>query len=672
MLVRSIVNYTDAIYVAGQYSTGIYKINKYDNTIETIEIPVLEYPKHGYQIMDMIRMHDQNILILSSDKILTFNPSKNEFKRSPLQVEHPNPSFQTVVKDKNNTYWIGSREGGLISLNFEKNSLINYTEEFNIYEPGNHRWINSLYIDSQNKLWIGNGNANAIMNLNDSIITITKSNKIVKPYKDIEDFYEDNSGRMWIASASQGLIINPIDKLYSEDKKWAIEGDGIFEVHKYNDSLLFTIGKSGFGEFNTNSLSHKKINLNIGKNIIVRNSIVSVDDDDNYLIGSNNGIISYYPQKGIINREIPKPYIRKIVGNGKILYSGSDLEISNFEFDSDVNNLTYSISALGFQSPNQISYQYKFENDWTGLASSQEINIINLSSGNYTLKVRACNNSDNCFSEPVTYNFTISTPWNRSWWAYTLYIIAIGILVLILYRFNLNKKIAIAEKQKAIELDDLKTRLYSNITHEFRTPLTVILGMVDTLKSNHKKEVYTETEKSLNMIKRNGSNLLHLVNELLDLAKVESGSLGVNLVQTDIIPFVKYLSESFHSLAEAKKINLTVYSEVDTLIMDVDTNKVASIVSNLLSNAVKFTAEGGAIIVHLNEIEEGNDSFFVIKVKDDGLGLSKENLENLFDRFYQANSNNYGEQVGTGIGRGCRIWAYADCKITCFRTCNSF
>ena len=206
------------------------------------------------------------------------------------------------------------------------------------------------------------------------------------------------------------------------------------------------------------------------------------------------------------------------------------------------------------------------------------------------------------------------------------------------------------EAHRLQELDTYKTRFYSNITHEFRTPLTVIQGMVETVKSNIENKEFNDVEKSLEMIGRNGKKLLRLINEMLDLAKLESGSMDLQLQQTDIIPFVKYLSESFHSLAEKKEINLTVYSEVDNLIMDFDANKLASIISNLLSNAIKFTPNFGKIIVHLNTIKNNDTHFLTIKVKDNGLGLSTADMTNIFDRFYQVDDSSSRKQEGTGIG----------------------
>jgi signal transduction histidine kinase/DNA-binding NarL/FixJ family response regulator len=243
----------------------------------------------------------------------------------------------------------------------------------------------------------------------------------------------------------------------------------------------------------------------------------------------------------------------------------------------------------------------------------------------------------------------ISPVWYKSFWAYVIYTLLIATGILKLYRFNLSRQLSLVETKKTKELDELKSKMYTNITHEFRTPLTVILGMTQNLKKNLKSTISVSDKNSLSMIQRNGESLLEMVNEMLDLAKIESNSMELNLMQTDVIPFVKYLSESFHSLAETKKIKLTIYSEVDSLEMDIDVNKMVSIISNLLSNAIKFTENTGKIVVHLNKIELEEAEFLVIKVQDNGIGLAEEDIAHLFDRFYQVNSPST-KQEGTGIG----------------------
>jgi CheY-like chemotaxis protein len=137
---------------------------------------------------------------------------------------------------------------------------------------------------------------------------------------------------------------------------------------------------------------------------------------------------------------------------------------------------------------------------------------------------------------------------------------------------------------------------------------------------------------------------------MLDLAKIESGNMKLELVQTNVVPFVKYVSESFHSLAQKKQINLTVYSEVDQLIMDFDSKKLSVIISNLLSNAIKFTPPDGKIIVHLNRISKHKNDFLSLKIKDNGPGIPKDEIENIFNRFYQVENSSPRDEKGTGIG----------------------
>ncbi len=197
------------------------------------------------------------------------------------------------------------------------------------------------------------------------------------------------------------------------------------------------------------------------------------------------------------------------------------------------------------------------------------------------------------------------------------------------------------EADRLKELNDFKTRFYTNITHEFRTPLTVIMGMSDNLK-NHPQEK--------KLIQRNSENLLRLVNQILDLSKLESGKLNLNLVHKDIIVYLQYLTESFYSNAMAKNIRLVFHSEEERVMMDYDEEKIQQIVYNLISNALKFTNESGKIIFHASQIEEEGQSILKLKIKDNGIGMSPENLELIFDRFYQGNHEVSNPSEGTGIG----------------------
>ncbi len=197
------------------------------------------------------------------------------------------------------------------------------------------------------------------------------------------------------------------------------------------------------------------------------------------------------------------------------------------------------------------------------------------------------------------------------------------------------------EADRLKELNNFKAQFYTNITHEFRTPLTVIMGMSDNLK-NHPQEK--------ELIQRNSKNLLRLINQLLDLSKLESGKLNLNLVHQDLIIYLQYLTESFYSTAMQKDIRLVFHSEEKEVMMDYDEDKIQQIVYNLLSNALKFTPKAGKIIFHASRIEENGRPFLKLKIKDNGIGMSPENVERIFDRFYQGNHADTNPSEGTGIG----------------------
>ncbi|MEZ4771977.1 MAG: ATP-binding protein [Bacteroidia bacterium] len=197
------------------------------------------------------------------------------------------------------------------------------------------------------------------------------------------------------------------------------------------------------------------------------------------------------------------------------------------------------------------------------------------------------------------------------------------------------------EKQRVVELDTLKTRLYTNITHEFRTPLTVIMGMNEQIQGH-------EQEKKL--IRRNSQNLLRLINQLLDLSRLDSGKLELHKINGDIVSYLQYLTESFHSMAAEKNIRLTFYSEIPSLTMDYDEVKLQHIVYNLLSNAIKFTPEKGKIVFHIRAIQKKEMSFLQMIVQDNGIGISPQHLPHIFDRFYQADDSSTRKGEGTGIG----------------------
>ena len=216
------------------------------------------------------------------------------------------------------------------------------------------------------------------------------------------------------------------------------------------------------------------------------------------------------------------------------------------------------------------------------------------------------------------------------------------------YTFLLRRKLAQAEVIRLQDLDQVKTRIYTNLTHEFRTPLTVISGIADHILSQPSME---NLRDGLPMIKRNSAQLLRLINQILDLSKLESGRLSAKMIHDDILGYLKYLTESFHSFADSKDIRLHLLPGIEELHMDFDPEKIQAIFSNLVGNAVKFTPPGGNIYIKIEKSKSGEmGDFLEIKVKDTGKGISSEHLPYIFDRFYQVDNSSTRSDEGTGIG----------------------
>ena len=310
----------------------------------------------------------------------------------------------------------------------------------------------------------------------------------------------------------------------------------------------------------------------------------------------------------------------------------------------NTNHLTFHFTAIDWTAPHKIQYQYfleGLEKYWSVPQSENKADYRNLPHGTFTLKVRARGVAQ-IWSKPFKYTFTILPPWWLTWWIKSIYaLIILGALYLI-YRFLVNRQLARAETHRLRELDEVKTRLYTNITHEFRTPLTVIQGMADKILQEPKDWLIN----GVRMIKRNSQTLLNLVNQMLDLAKLEAGKLKAEFIQADIIPFLKYNLESLQSLAESKDIRLHFFSDLDHLVVDYDADKIRHIVFNLISNGIKYTPAGGTVIMEVSRSEK----VFQMTIKDTGVGIPADQLPNIFDRFYQVDTSSTRQQEGTGIG----------------------
>jgi signal transduction histidine kinase/CheY-like chemotaxis protein/AraC-like DNA-binding protein/streptogramin lyase len=353
----------------------------------------------------------------------------------------------------------------------------------------------------------------------------------------------------------------------------------------------------------------------------------------------------------------------------------------------DQNNLLFGFSVFNSAVPALNRFAYRLDgvaSQWMELNTQNTLNLAKLRPGKYTLHLRGAN-SDGVWAEIASpLHIVIRPPWWASWWAYLLYTVSLAAAGWWFYRFRLRQQLAQQEALRLRELDEFKSRFFTNITHEFRTPLTVILGMASLPPAPSKgggdgtayvmsSPPLEEAGGRLALIRRNAENLLRLINQILDLAKLESNSLRMNYIQGDVLPYLRYIAESLHSFANAQNVMLRVESYPnsyrDKIVMDYDPERLLQIVHNLLSNAIKFTPSGGRVTlkVGMRNEESGmighgavsfpipHSSSLILTISDTGVGIPPEDLPKIFDRFYQVEnqappSGGRGVAGGTGIG----------------------
>ncbi len=347
--------------------------------------------------------------------------------------------------------------------------------------------------------------------------------------------------------------------------------------------------------------------------------------------------------------------------HGQLLSQNEPIKVlqrngETIQLSYDQNDITLEYTGIYLHNSHKIQYQYFMEGvheDWVQVGTERIARFNNLQPGSYSFKVKAANADGVWTKAPLVVNIQILPPWWGTWWMKIIYALAIAGSLFGYYQFQLRRQLAEAEAQRLQELDEVKTKMYTNITHEFRTPLSVIQGLAEQIEGN---------ENTKASIQRNSLNLLNLVNQMLDLAKLESGTLSVSMTQGDIITYLSYLMESFQSFAKSKNIRLHFLPKINQLTMDYDPDKLMKIIANLLSNAIKFTEEGGNVYVQVEEKKSpapiALKNLEVIRpkkqlrisIKDTGIGIPEDELPHIFDRFYQVDATSTRKEEGTGIG----------------------
>jgi signal transduction histidine kinase/DNA-binding response OmpR family regulator len=371
----------------------------------------------------------------------------------------------------------------------------------------------------------------------------------------------------------------------------------------------------------------------------------------------------FRPENLTINQIAPQIHITGIGVNNHELSPGDSTGILPLSTDVTAkislkwnqNLLSIRFAALDFTAPVQNQYRYRLvgvDRDWVEAGTKNVANYSHLESGTYEFEVIG-SNCDGVWSPvPARLTVVVYPPWWLSWWAYLAYAVLIAWAAWTYYQIKVRRirleNLLVFEKREAnrlAEIDELKNRFFSNVTHEFRTPLTLI---IEPLRQVLPELRDPKVAEKVRLAEKNSRQLLHLVNQLLELSKLESGKLELDLRKGDFYETTLAVFQSFLPLAEAKNIRMKFEYDRSLPVFAFDRNRVELIVNNLLSNALKFTNEGGVIRVSLQAGQ--NDQMVQLKVTDTGIGIPVQSIHQVFDRFYQVDNSSTRKVEGTGIG----------------------
>ncbi len=562
-----------------------------------------------------------------------------------------------MIQDHNRNMWFGTTDGGVSK--YDGKSFTHFTKK----EGLSNNFIFCMLEDNGGNIWLGTNGGGIIKYDGKTFTNLTEKEGLIN--NSVWSMLQDKKGNLWFGTR---VGLSKLSK-----KKLAEINDSRTNIDK--------ISTSGEGHILFKNISYEDGFLGIG---CTHNSIYE-DNEGIIWIGTNDRLTAYHPE-GEIPDTIPPTiqltglslfnehigWANLLNKKDSVLTLGNGVKVSNVEFDGltkwyglpeylslayNNNYLTFNFIGITLKSPKKVKYQFKLDGidkNWSAITGNNEAPYGNMPHGTYTFRVKAMN-SEGYWSNELNYTFTIRPPWWRTWLAYAIYILLAGFFIYYLNRRErkrLAKKNEMILQQKEAEqivaMDAVKTRFFSNITHEFRTPLTMIISPVDELMKD--KDMPVPYKKTLSTVQRNANQLLDLINQLLDLSKVEAGKMKVDIKRGDIGLYLAELTENFLPYALQKNIQLKINKEVKPTEYLFDAGKWERIISNLLSNAIKFTAVGGRIDVDILENKLEGKHFITLAVKDTGVGIAPEKLPHIFDRFYQADTSATRQYEGTGIG----------------------
>lgn len=571
----------------------------------------------------------------------------------------PHVQIVTVNAEKDRPIiWSGTFYGGLIKYNYDEQQLRHFRLTNRLGDTLDREVVilKTLLDRKKGHLWIAT-NSHGIFLFN------VREERIVDHYSpypnndfridpsQISSIALDKQGDCWVSRAREGvehlrLKENTIERVNHIDMSDGLPSNSIAELTFDRNNHLWIYSGGGLSRY----MPENGLITTFGTESGILHPFSNQTTDVAALAALPDGKLIFGQPRGFCWAHVDSLLV--VDAPPKMSFSWFRVKDEDFPLDTNLNHLrtvllpyqqnffSIGFSALDFSNIGQVKYAAKLEGldeDWRIINGSPYVTYTDVREGNYRFRVRSLDAKGEMQDNEIQLQLIVLPPWYRSWWAYLIWVLTALGLAYVIFSALVRRRLAVQEVERVQAFDQVKSRLYTNITHEFRTPLTLILGA---------NEFIADNEKEKQTIERNAYTLLSMVNKMLTISKVESGHYAPDYVQFDLVKHLRYLVGSFESLAARNRQHLSFHSEASSNWMDFDPEIIRQIVHNLVFNALKFTPEYGSIKIVFSA--EGNSA--MIKVIDNGRGIAPGRLPHIFNRFSEAEHSLDMTEQGTGLG----------------------
>jgi signal transduction histidine kinase/ligand-binding sensor domain-containing protein/DNA-binding response OmpR family regulator len=582
-----------------------------------------------------------------------FNQPKNE-------ILPPNRVY-CLQEDGKGNLWIGSYGDGLYKFDVASQTLTEHYLEDETASGLANNWINYLFCDDKGLLWIATYKGLSCFDPDDRTFTSYTRDNSPLPGNVIFTLKEDSNHQLWIGTDNGLACMDKSSKqirIFNTDD--GLGGKMVCAIEPDDQNRIWLSTHSGISMYSPdeNRFAHYYTSDGLQGTEYMRSASFKTADGAIFF-GGINGVTTFYPADIHDKRQALNVFLTNFYLSGKPVFFGQKsgkreifnrplADVPDISLAARDNAFSMEFSTFDYSNPEGISYYYRledFDNEWIeNPPGNNRITYTNLSHGKYRLHFYASDKENRSPEKVIA--ITVRPAWYQTIWMKGIYFVLVLLSAYAVYlyiRSKIRHRNEILRMEHAEQISEAKLQFFTNISHEIRTPMTLILGPLEKLLHTNRDP---ETQQSYWLIYRNAQRILRLINQLMDMRKIDRGQMKLRARETDLVDFVEDVMKSFDYSAKKKNILFRFHHEPTELKAWIDRNNFDKILFNILSNAFKFTPDNGEIDVYLAQ----NNSSFEIKIIDSGIGLKEEDMERIFDRFYQVATEERMSNYGTGIG----------------------